>query len=261
MKPRILCAACAGIMIVTNGTAVQAAPVSGQGTREITLQGRDLDGNLSTIEAYYDTALNITWLADANYARTTGYSGVTSLGTMTWSVANNWAADLDPYGSGISGWRLPTTLDVGNDGPTFTNYYQGVDAGYNITAQSEMSHMFYVTLDNTAFSSILGIYPQPGYGLSNTGPFNDPQGASTLQLGQYWSATSSSVNANNAWYFNFRTGEQRSDGLRQTSYFNAWAVHDGDVGVAVMSTVPVPAASWLFGAGLLGLMGMVQKRR
>ena len=30
------------------------------------LLGRDLDGNLSTAEAYYDTVLGITWLGDAN---------------------------------------------------------------------------------------------------------------------------------------------------------------------------------------------------
>lgn len=261
MKPRILCAACAGIVIAISGAAVQAAPVSGQGTWETTLQGRDLDGNLSTIEAYYDTALNITWLSDANYAHTTGYSGATSLGAMTWSVANTWVANLDPYGSGITGWRLPTTVDVGNDGPTYTNYYQGVDTGYNITAQSEMSHMFYVTLGDRAFCTTSGNCPQSGYGLSNTGPFNDQQDASTIQLARYWSATSSIVNANDAWYFNFRNGEQRSDGPKQTTYFNAWAVHNGDVGVAATSAVPVPAASWLFGAGLLGLMGMIRKRR
>jgi hypothetical protein len=29
------------------------------------LVGRDLDGDAATFEAYYDTALNIAWLADA----------------------------------------------------------------------------------------------------------------------------------------------------------------------------------------------------
>ena len=39
--------------------------IGGQGTWESTLKGRNLDGNASTIEAYYDTVLDITWLADA----------------------------------------------------------------------------------------------------------------------------------------------------------------------------------------------------
>jgi hypothetical protein len=29
-------------------------------------------GHLATFDAYYDTAQNITWLADANYAQTMG---------------------------------------------------------------------------------------------------------------------------------------------------------------------------------------------
>ena len=29
-------------------------------------QGRDLDGDLTTAEAYYDTVLDITWLANTN---------------------------------------------------------------------------------------------------------------------------------------------------------------------------------------------------
>src|SRR3989344_215147 len=74
-------AATALVVIVLGASSfAHAASVSGQGTWETTLQGRDLDGNLSTAEAYYDTALNITWLANANYAGT----------TMDWSNANAW---------------------------------------------------------------------------------------------------------------------------------------------------------------------------
>ena len=50
-------------------------PISGQGTWETTLQARDFNGD-SVIDAYYDTALNITWLADWN-----------ATGTMTWDAA------------------------------------------------------------------------------------------------------------------------------------------------------------------------------
>ena len=60
-------ALCASFCLM-NGlvTSVHAIGVTGQGTWETTLQARDLDGNLSTAEAYYDTDLDITWLADAN---------------------------------------------------------------------------------------------------------------------------------------------------------------------------------------------------
>jgi hypothetical protein len=67
----------------------------------------------------YDTTLNLTWLADMNYAKTSGYaaSGVApgstydtitiwSDGRMGWDAANKWADNL-VYG-GFSDWRLPT---------------------------------------------------------------------------------------------------------------------------------------------------------
>ena len=221
-------------------TLTHAAAVSGQGTWESTLQGRDLDGNLATFEAYYDTALNITWLANANYAGT----------TMTWTTANSWAAGLSPYDSGITGWRLPTTIDVGNDGCTYTNLYQGVDCGYNITTHSEISHMFYVTLSNKAYYDTAGNI-QPGWGLTNTGPF------SNVQPNAYWSATEYASSPYYAWFFNPYNGEQNR-GLKYDSlHVYAWAVHSGDVGASV---VPVPAAVWLFGSGLLGLIGVVRRK-
>ncbi len=40
------------------------------------------------------------------------------------------------------------------------------------------------------------------------------------------------------------------------NYGYGWAVHSGDV-----STVPVPAAVWLFGSGLLGLIGVARRKR
>lgn len=70
MKSRLLGAISASLFAMTSIGTAQAVSVSGQGTWESTLQGRDLDGNLATFEAYYDTVLGITWLADANYAKT-----------------------------------------------------------------------------------------------------------------------------------------------------------------------------------------------
>jgi hypothetical protein len=218
--------------------AAQAVSVSGQGTWESTLQGRDLDGNLSTFEAYYDTDLDITWLANANYAGT----------SMNWTTANAWAAGLNPYSSGITGWRLPTVTDTGTSGCNFA--YTGTDCGYNVdTATGEMAHMFYVTLSDKAYFDTSGS-PQAGYGMTNTGPF------SNVQSGYYyWSATEYAPSTNLAWLFDTANGLQDSDGKAYSLY--AWAVHSGDVGA---TTVPVPAAVWLFGSGLLGLIGVARRK-
>lgn len=257
MKQTLFGAVGAGVLIVASGAA-QAVAVSGQGTWETTLQGRDLDGNLVTAEAYYDTTLNITWLADANYAQTNNYSGANGQGLMTWSVANTWATSLNYMG--VMGWRLPTMVDTGM--PGCDGAYAGTDCGSNVlttsgtTVYSEMASMFYDTLGVLAVCSPASVAPpcivQSGWGLTNTGPF------SKLQDSIYWTGLEDASDTRYAWVFNFETGVQGSSGRGGTAF--GWAVHDGDVGVAVPS-VPLPAAAWLFGSGLFGLLGVSRKRR
>lgn len=92
---------CAAVAVPSIASAVA---ISGQGAWETTLQGRDLDGDLSTFEAYYDTVLDITWLADANYAQTSGYDND---GVMSWYSAMSWTTQLE-Y-NGYSDWRLAIT--------------------------------------------------------------------------------------------------------------------------------------------------------
>lgn len=230
---------CASI-IIPNVTS--AAPITTQGDWTTTLQGRDLDGNLATVEAYYDTSLNISWLANANYD---------ALSWPFWSNATAWAASLNF--NGITGWRLPATVDAGNDGCTYTaNPYQGVDCGTNITTQSELSHMFYVTLGNEAITDTSGVFRDPSIPM-NTGLF------SNVSTGYYWSSTEyAPYSDSDAWTFNFYSGGQGHSNKGET--LGAWAVHAGDVGAAIPSSVPVPTAAWLFSSGLLGLLSAARRK-
>ena len=145
--PGVLCA-CFGLLL---GSLAHATAVPGQGSWETTLLPRDLDGNPSTIEAYYDTVLNITWLADANAAGSS---------TMNWYSAIAWAAGLNI--NGITGWRLPVVNPI--DGTTADDqdisYIGTEDRGYNDSAPgtlyagstaSEMAYMFYNTLGNLSW--------------------------------------------------------------------------------------------------------------
>ncbi len=86
----------------------------------------------------YDSDLDITWLADANYAMTSLYDAD---GLMDWDSANTWANDL-VYG-GFSDWRLPTA-DPGC----------GLTHGECVTNANEMGHLFYHELGGTAFTPI-----------------------------------------------------------------------------------------------------------
>ena len=227
-----------------------AALVSGQGTWETTLMPRDLDGDTNTSEAYYDVVLDITWLADTNYALSSGYDAT---GRMKWTPANTWAAGLDPYASGITGWRLPTVTDTGAPGCDYA--YSGTDCGYNVdTTTGEMASMFYDTLGNLGYLDTSGSGPQPDYGVSNTGPFFN------LKSSFYWSGSDvPSAFIDFAWYFDFDRGAQND--ASQAALYYAWAVHDGDVGVPAVWPTPIPATVWLFGSGLLGLIGISRRKK
>lgn len=115
----------------------QAQSVSGQGTWETTLQARDI-GNTGITNAFFDTALNITWL---DFTKTGG--------TVDSGTASAWANSLSV--GGLSGWRLPSS--------------------------SEMDHLLLVSLGNIAYYDANGQGPQAGYGFSNKGNFQNFYGA------------------------------------------------------------------------------------
>ena len=182
----------AAALLAVSAFAAPAAPVPGQGTWQTTLQARDLDGNGST-DAYYDTALDIMWLANWN-----------ANGLMTWNQSVAWAANLV---IGIyDDWRLPTMTDTGSSGCNFSNA-GGTDCGYNVnTATSELAHMYYVTLGNKAYcppgdASCVG-GPQAGWGLTNTADFVNMIG------NVYWSGLEYAPGTLYAWFFSTYGGYQ-----------------------------------------------------
>lgn len=193
----------------------------------------------------YDTDLNITWLADANYANTTGYDnalyGTDTNGRMHWADAVAWADQL-VYG-GYSEWRLPTTLqpdpsasaqvDSNHDGiPDFSWGYNGIG--------SEMGHLFYTELGGTANVLISRSTD------SDIGLFTN------LQTYVYWSSTEYSLFTSFAWDFNFGNG-YLGLGCKRCNV-NALAVRDGDVAGDGAAPVPEPGTMMLMGSGLVGLI-------
>ncbi len=192
-------------------------------------------------QAYYDDVLNITWLADANYARTSGYD---SDGKMDWSTAQAWIASLNGASHlGVSDWRLSTVTDTGT--PGCNSAYTGTDCGWNVDLTTgEMAHLNYSTLGNVGYYDIFGVGPQPGWGPPNQGPF------SNVQANVYWSGTVYAPFSGYAWTFNFYLGNQNAND-KTTAYY-AWAVRPGDI-------VPVPTAMWLFGSAL-GVTGLLRRR-
>jgi hypothetical protein len=202
--------------------------------------------------------LNVTWLQDANYAKTSGYDAD---GQMNWTAANTWASSLNISrfaGESLSGWRLAANTPVGADWSYDHAYDGSTDHGYNITSpHSELSYMYYVNLGLKSPSSPAGA-EQPDSGVHGNGTQGGQANVGlvdNLQSFVYWSGTAyAPYPAYYAWNFYTRYGYQYYG--HQDYEFYAWAVRPGDVAAAV----PEPETYAMLLAGL-GLLGVGAKRR
>lgn len=172
----------------------------------------------------YDSDQDITWTQNANIN-----------GQEFWDYQVAWAAGLSIYDSvrdvTWSDWRL-ASMDVNGD-----------DTIIDCSSATELA-----CRDNEYGY----LFEQYGVSSSTPGLFTN------VQLGNYWSGTEvyapSSLARPRAWNFTFGNGSQGWS--NQGDYLYGWAVRPGDV-----SAVPVPAAVWLFGSALMGLLGMRRVRR
>lgn len=170
----------------------------------------------------YDTDLNVTWLADANYAKRSGYAvtlyGAGSDGTMTWSQAEAWVAGLvyhDPVRKiDLKGWRLPTTLQPD---PACSAQAGNDSFGYQCTG-GELGHLFYTELGGKTATPI-GQVHNASYAL-----FSHPPAS------LYWSGTGYASDASRAWSFVFDSGSSLAAGKGVRMY--VLPVRPGDVGPA-----------------------------
>lgn len=206
----------------------------------------------------FDTDRNITWLADANYAKTTGFDAD---GRMTWDVAKAWASSLTV--GGATGWRLPTTIQPDYSCEVTINGNVSVGTG---CVGGEMGHLFY-----DEFGALANKPYYLGTNTTNIALFSNIQGLS-VDPG-YWTNTPLIPSAENGMEFLFGWGVQ---GYQHGSHSrNAFAVHDGDVGCSPFPgggntggcfpgpgpfPAPEPSTYALMLAGL-SAMGIAARRR
>lgn len=214
------------ITLLLSATGAQAAPISGQGTWETTLQARDLNSD-GTVDAWYDTTRNVSWLADAGAITGTVYDDGfdSSDGRATFASAQAWLAGLDVFG--VTGWRMPgsdlVTLyadTLGNAVPPIPNM-----AGWRNTGLFE-------NVVNSGFSgwywrgdTPYAVSPDPNVPLMTRVLAADHLGAPFYEV-----AT--------------------------TGSYRVWAVHDGDIA----APIPEPSTYALMLAGLAGLAFMSRRR-
>ncbi|MEI6334051.1 MAG: DUF1566 domain-containing protein [Methylococcaceae bacterium] len=148
---------------------------------------------------------------------------------ITWSADANLAQTSGYSADGKMTWdeavAWADNLVVGGDSGWRLPGLSTIGGVNQIT--SEMEHLFDVDLAGAATNGVINI-----------------------QDLDYWSGTESSLTE--ALSFVIKDGNQSIS--PKDSRFYVWAVHVGDV--ANMSPVPVPAAIWLFGSGLIALLGV-----
>ena len=150
----------------------------------------------------YDTARDITWLQDVNYAKTTRRSRD---GQLTWDAAMSWVAGLNYRG--IRGWRLPSALNSDGSGPCTGHGCDNSELGH-LLLNVFRTHPNIVTFQNSAVPCI------------------------------YWTSTEASAEEAHAMdVFTIRQGPlckdpfvDRGPSVPLSGPVLAWPVHDGDVG-------------------------------
>lgn len=184
------------------------------GAAQAQLAARDLNGDGLT-DAYFDSAQNITWLADASAG-----------GYLTRSDAMTWVASLQ-VGS-VTGWRLPNSFvaDVRTCPDSPSPWCGG-------RLENEMSRLFQNLGGAAPFVNVIG---QPYV----TGDTFYLTAGSDAQFFSYFNPASGGIG-----YSSQFTGTPGG----------VWAVHDGDVGsIASASPVPEPSTVALMALGLLLLL-------
>ncbi len=145
------------------------------------------------------------------------------------------------------------------------SWYQAVSSADTLTYAGS-SNWYLPTLTNLQtlwqeLSIINGYVNQTGSPSFDSGAHTPNDHFVNVQI-TYWSSTSGVFPFQTlAWYYTFGLGgnaTQRGDDTGKEQHLGAWAIHQGNL--IPQSTVPLPAAVWLFGSALFGFL-FLKKRQ
>ena len=195
-------------------------------------------GDVGAYKLIYDDDLLLTWL---DYSHQVGNWGSQDTWARGLNDANGSYGDVFEYSlfSGVTVnwegevWRLPDAHNQDGSGP---------DYGFNVTG-SEMGHLYYEELVsdlNATYTNANGEEVPYFY---------------NLIASWYWFGTESANDPDFAWCFHMDGGRQDYNFKNHLNGYGL-AVRSGEV-----SIIPIPSAVWLFGSGLIGLIGFRRKFR
>jgi len=204
----------------------------------LTSQANEVTFNLysefsgSWTPAYDDPTLNDPWLRAV-------FDDGGSPGTVTLTMtAPGLSYDPDsepPYYEFVSGWYFNFQGDASSLGFELTS---GV-------AAASVNHTDQYKADGDGYYDILFSFPTAGSNLDLRFMIDDTS---------VWTITGTGITANS-----FNVGS--SSGGGEGSFLSAAHIQSSIEGSSAWATVPIPGTVWIFGAGLIGLVGIRRKIR
>lgn len=176
----------------------------------------------------YDDVQDLTWLADANQAKTSGYDDD---GYMSWDEANAWANQLE-FG-GYTDWRLYEAAEPSN------SCKNGIGVDY-ACIENELAHLFMIDLGFSEITHpVTQYYPNENYTLFQNINLNSA----------YWSSTDmSTYNPFGFYTIGLGSGGVEQNAIDKFVTWGSWAVRDGDV-----ASIPEPSTLAILSLAMLGL--------
>lgn len=278
------------LLLATSLASVTSANATLEGRLAATSGGTDY-------QAYYDTALNITWLTNANLAFSNQFGltlsnnavdlrndVVSSDGSMTWAATNLWLSNLNSANYlGFNGWRLPMLgrdLTFGNlvsnfnVGSCTSAKFDGTsNCGWNVlttdpsdgAAANDLSALTIYSEIASLYFDTLGnrsVFDTNGNVVKSNGNLENAGPFTNIQHAntpdRYWLGIEDAA-TNRVWSFAFGPGLQQT--VQQNLSLNAMLVMDGDVAsLNATSAIPEPDVVVMMGLGLL-LLGFLSHKR